>query len=84
MKLEKLLEKEIRNRSWKVLAENLTAKMEVGKMFALKFFSESKQKLETETKSYAQNGNWQSLLAQVNVCNQHITAVKRNGAFGFS
>ena len=52
--------------------------------FASKPFSESNQKVETENKSCAENGNWQSLRAQVDVRNQHITAVCRNGWYRFS
>jgi hypothetical protein len=48
--MKKLTEIEIRNRRWKVLVENkIQQKL---KMFALKFFSESKLKLESE----AENG----------------------------
>ena len=53
-KLEKLPEIEIRNGSWKVFAENeIQQKL---KMSALKFFSESKLKIEFEAENGKLNG----------------------------
>ena len=77
-----LPEKEIRSRSWKVLAENQTAKkLEVRKMFALKSFSENNQKIESEV----WNPEWKmvTLRAQVGVKKQPVTAVKRHGSLLF-
>ena len=78
-KLKKLTEIEIRNRSWKVLVENeIQQKL---KMFALKFYSESKLKLESE----AENGKWYWLLCVLKLeQNQVVTAVWRNSWFCLS
>ena len=47
------------------------------KVFAVKFFSENNQKIESEV----WNPKWKmvTLRAQVDVCNQPITVVTRNG-----
>ena len=79
MKLEKVARKWSPKSETRNVSRECCGKIKQKTKFALKFFSENKLEIATENQSCAENGNWQSLCAQVDVCNQPITAVTRNG-----